>query len=449
MKNCEKQNLTIIFVILTPFINLTISSTEILFIVNNLVIMANFDANRKLLEKILSSQEFSSSKIYQSYLTYLVEALENEKSLKEATIAIDVFGRDSDFNPAEDTIVRSHTYTLRKKLDNYYLSEGKEDRTRLEIPKGHYDVQFVPVEKKYNNYTLSRKNIRILVPWLISLVLIIFLVYMFTEANTLKQELSHYKSLSYDDPIWKDFIQSDLPVMIVPGDHIFYTDYFERFGRELTVRDYIINSEEELDSLSKSHPQFNIRRSIEPYFPYHSLWSLPPVLFTLFSGKKQPILRKSSDISPQILDEYNFIFIGSIKTLYIFKHTLSKSNFSYQIAPHKINYQHPDSNYVKSYKTNLHSEGLNEDLVLALKLPGPANNSILIIASYHSLGAPEIANILTDYEKRQELERIFQEKFGKVPQYFEILFRVTGIDKTAYSNQILICNEIHSDRLDQ
>ena len=121
----------------------------------------------------------------------------------------------------------------------------------------------------------------------------------------------------------------------------------------------------------------------------------------------------------------------------------------HRLPPHKINYQHPDSNYVKSYKTNLHSEGLNEDLALALKLPGPANNSILIIASYHSLGAPEIANILTDSEKRQELEQIFREKFGKVPQYFEILFRVTGIDKTAYSNQILICNEIHSDGVDQ
>jgi hypothetical protein len=410
--------------------------------------MANSSANRKLLEKILSSQEFAGSKIYESYLTYLVEALENEKSLKEITIAIDVFGRDSDFNPAEDTIVRSHTYTLRKKLDNYYHNEGKDDRTRLEIPKGHYDVQIVPVEKKYANISISRKNIGTIIPWLTILILIVVLVFLIKKTNSLQQELTHYQSLPYDDPIWKDFIQSDLPVMIVPGDHIFYTDYFERFGRELTVRDYIINSDEELDSLIKSHPQFNIRRSIEPYFPYHSLWSLQPVLFTLFSGKKQPILRKSSDISPQILDEYNFIFIGSIKTLYIFKHTLSKSNFSYQIAPHKINYHDPDSNYVKSYQTNLHSEGPNEDLVLALKLPGPANNSILIIASYHSLGAPEIANILTDSAKRQELEQIFREKFGKVPQYFEILFRVTGIDKTAYSSQILICNEIHSDRLD-
>ena len=71
----------------------------------------------KLLEKILKSKEFSHSKIYQSYLTYLVESSRKGKDLKETVIAIEVFGKDASFNPAEDTIVRSHTYTLRKKLE--------------------------------------------------------------------------------------------------------------------------------------------------------------------------------------------------------------------------------------------------------------------------------------------------------------------------------------------
>jgi len=44
--------------------------------------------------------------------------------------------------------------------------------------------------------------------------------------------------------------------------------------------------------------------------------------------------------------------------------------------------------------------------------------------------------------KRTELENRFRKKYGKVPQYFEILFRVTGIDKTAYNSEILVCNEI-------
>ena len=96
----------------------------------------------------------------------------------------------------------------------------------------------------------------------------------------------------------------------------------------------------------------------------------------------------------------------------------------------------------KIFETSLHSRGPNEDLVLALKLPGPADNSIFIIASYHSLGAPEIVNYLINQKTRGELERSLREKFNEVPRYFEILFRVTGIDKTAYNTDILVLNKL-------
>jgi len=43
------------------------------------------------------------------------------------------------------------------------------------------------------------------------------------------------------------------------------------------------------------------------------------------------------------------------------------------------------------------------------------------------------------------VEQKFIEKYQKVPKYFEILSRVTGIDKTAYSTEMLIYNEILAD----
>ena len=109
--------------------------------------------------------------------------------------------------------------------------------------------------------------------------------------------------------------------------------------------------------------------------------------------------------------------VGSIKTMYDLKHTLSKSHFSFEIAPHRIIYTPSDSSNVQIFSTNLHSTGPNDDLVLALKLPGPTNNSIFIIASYHSLGAPEITNYLVSTSKRKELERIFMEKYQNILKF--------------------------------
>ncbi|GAB4374921.1 MAG: hypothetical protein Kow0042_19900 [Calditrichia bacterium] len=403
--------------------------------------MISKSAKAALLEKILASQEFSGSKIYQTYLTYLVQASEEGRSLKETTIAMEVFGKDADFNPAEDTIVRSHTYTLRKKLESYYYNEGKEDRYRLEIPKGHYEVQFCPRKEK----RVTLEKIKRSYPWIITSICLLVVLLLWMYNHDLRNQLKQYQVIDPEDPIWKEFIQSELPIMVVPGDHIFYTEYSQRFGRELTIRDYTINSLQELDSLKAAYSDFDIRRSDEPYFPYHSIWSIPPILNVLFSGNQKPIFRKSLDISPQILDEYNFIFIGSIKTLYTFRHTMTKSHFTYRIAPHIITYSNPDSGRTQTFSTSLHSLGLNEDLVLVLKLPGPAGNIIFIIASYHSLGAPEIADYLTSISKRTELDNLFYRRYGHIPKYFEILFRVTGIDKTAYHSEILICNKISGE----
>lgn len=398
--------------------------------------------HKKTLEKILNSSEFSTSKLYQTYLAYLVNAAEQGQSPKETTIAIEVFGKDASFNPAEDTIVRSHTYTLRKKLESYYYKEGKEDKYRLKIPKGHYKVEFAPVSEDDG---LPDNRIRLLARsagMLILIVLCALLAVLWIHNRALESDLNRYRIIDLNDPIWKEYLQSDLPILIVAGNHFFFNEYDDRYQQIVSIRHPKINDIEDFQVL---YPGETVTPSPEPYFPYHSIWSLPPILCMLYSVNKTPILRKSSDISPQILKEYNIIFEGSIKTLYALKHTLLKSHFQFEILPHRIIYTPPEGDPAQVFETTLHSEGPNEDLVLALKLPGPSNNAIFIIASYHSLGAPEIANYLINARLRSDLENQFMERYNRIPDYFEILFRVSGIDKTAYNTEILVFNEIPGD----
>ncbi|MEJ2545637.1 MAG: hypothetical protein P8Y99_16355 [Calditrichaceae bacterium] len=404
--------------------------------------MLNDTARQKLLEKIVNSQEFISSSIYGNFLTYLVNSSLEGKNLKETTIAIDVFGKDESFNPAEDTIVRSHTYTLRKKLERYYFTEGKHDKYRVKIPKGHYQVKFV--EATDNLYSATY-----ILGWLkkhfyifIILTLLVIIAIQYFQNLSIHDKLEKYHIINQDDPIWKEYLNSKMPILLITGNHFFFNIYDEKYNRQWGIRDPFINSDEDLELFKTKYPDTSIQVSPEPYFPYHSIWTLPPILSILYSANQKPILRKASSISPQILDEYNIIYVGSIKTMYDLKHTLSKSHFNFEIAPHKIIYTPPDSTSSQIFKTNLHSSGPNDDLVLALKLPGPSDNSIFIISSYHSLGAPEITNYLISTNKRKELEKIFMDKYQKIPDYFEVLFRVIGIDKTAYETKILICNAI-------
>ena len=102
------------------------------------------DQIRDQLDRVLNSAEFAESARLKDLLRYLVtESLDGRGGrLKGYIIGIDVFERGEDFNPDSDTIVRVQAGRLRSKLKTYYLTEGKNDAVRIELPKGTYKPQF-------------------------------------------------------------------------------------------------------------------------------------------------------------------------------------------------------------------------------------------------------------------------------------------------------------------
>ena len=98
------------------------------------------DRVRDSLEKILKSRPFHQSETLTRFLRYVVEhALgKSGEKLKEYTLGVDVFGRGAEFDPRFDSIVRVEASRLRSRLAEYYAAEGKNDRVRIELPKGTY-----------------------------------------------------------------------------------------------------------------------------------------------------------------------------------------------------------------------------------------------------------------------------------------------------------------------
>lgn len=77
-------------------------------------------------------------------LTFLIEeALAGRAdTLKGYAIGLAVFGRDENFDPQSDPIVRLEARRLRHDLDSYYIAEGARNPIRISIPKGQYAPKF-------------------------------------------------------------------------------------------------------------------------------------------------------------------------------------------------------------------------------------------------------------------------------------------------------------------
>ena len=103
------------------------------------------EQERAELAGVLGTEIFKRSPKLSRLLSYLCDKYFNGEGdeLKEYSIAVDVLGRDTEFDPQLDAVVRVDTHHLRKRLKQYYASEGSSHRLQIIIPTGQYTPKFV------------------------------------------------------------------------------------------------------------------------------------------------------------------------------------------------------------------------------------------------------------------------------------------------------------------
>ncbi|CDX31671.1 conserved hypothetical protein [Mesorhizobium sp. SOD10] len=97
-------------------------------------------AVRETLERLLASETFGRSERARRLLRYLVEREQAGEAdrLKGISIAMDVFGKDGDFDASTDAVVRVQAGRLRELLEQYFANEGVAEPVRIAIPRGGY-----------------------------------------------------------------------------------------------------------------------------------------------------------------------------------------------------------------------------------------------------------------------------------------------------------------------
>ena len=103
-------------------------------------------AERAELDTVLASGILGRSNYVVKLLTFVCEKYfcDQGADVKEYSIAVQALGRSPDFDPQADTIVRVTAHSLRKRLEEYYRTEGAEHEIHICIPPGRYLPNFVP-----------------------------------------------------------------------------------------------------------------------------------------------------------------------------------------------------------------------------------------------------------------------------------------------------------------
>lgn len=388
------------------------------------------------LDQVLRSQCFRNTPSSRRLLQYLADhaARGDLDQLKEYTVGVDAFGKPTGYDPRQDSTVRIQVGRLRKKLFEYYETEGKADPWRLSVPKGRFGLDCVERDAAVAPPELDEE-----VPGLedaptgqrpfwkaVAIALGCALAGLI--AFVLFRPAATGPIWSDDlEALWEPFLQSKRPVVIAVGSPLFL-----QFENKTLYRDPAI---EKWEDLLRSPNLGAVRAALgnadsRPAFYYAAIGEVnASLLIGSRLGNRIPAMSlvRSSQLQWQQMADANVVYLGPPR---FFRERLGNLPVSLAIveSPGAFQNQHPQPGEQEYYAYRDSAAYFAEDgeaYVLITRAAGPAGRSdILAFASNSTFARAGAVDAFTSPALARTLVGKLREGSAAMPRYFQILLRV-------------------------
>lgn len=388
-----------------------------------------------IVSQILDSPDFKDAKRYQDLLNYLVKASISGEQIKEITIAHEIFGKNSNFDPGEDPTVRVYISNLRKKLEHYYLTSKDVFSYKVDIPKGHYVVEFIPVKPKTHSDQRGRYQAYFYIPVILVLITIILIQFFYKNPTNVVEK----NTVSFN-PVWSEFLMpNSLPTLVVLGDYLFLYEKNKSASGGYFVRDARINSEDDYIQLIRKNPdlinQFSILNFT--YLRPSATWSYAEVFRVLNNSPNKITLKLASQFKWEDFQSHNVVFIGSFKTLYELNKFFPKLNIKFDAYPPLLNILNEQGDTLESFDPHdLVGGNYQKDYGVIFKEKGPNNNVILFLMGFDEVGVIEASKASADPNFVSKLKERYMFEQSDSSWFFELIIEVEGIHQTGFESKI-------------
>ncbi len=388
---------------------------------------------RDILNKILSSEEFSHSTKSQELLKYLFDASLRNYDLNEITIASEFFGKKTNFDPLEDASIRVYISHIRKRLAHYYLTEGNNDKIQIDIPKGKYAVRFR--ERKLTNIKSLKTRITKLIFPILTILLLFTVAYLWFRNTQIQKKIN---IIPKDNSIWTEFLKSKTPTTIVIGDYFFLYYHRQDDHRRINVRDPKINSPEEFRNyLEKGKDNENILHPlVHTYLRPNAIWGLVELLPILRTFESSFHIKLASELVWEDITSHNIIFLGTFKTMYILKPLLEKANIDFSIYPFHLHLYNEKGEEIQRFDHTMDFDTRKFiDYGLITKFIGPNNTTIMLITGFDQGGVIQASREISKPAFPARLYEYSNTQLKK-PFYFKAILGVKGFQRADLSSKI-------------
>ena len=353
---------------------------------------------------------------------------------KEAEIALAVFGKTGPDSMRDDPVARVYIHRLRKRLDDFYLRHGTPNGVRLDIPKGDYRIACSHGDAKDANLAAETQVEPELVSeappqrkmrWgLIAAGLAVLAIGGNIAAWSIfaNRPAAESKQLA-ESGMWAEIAKSNRPLLIVVGDYYMFGEYEERTKLKRLIRDFAINSKEDLANSQWSNPKDFDRYSdvALQYLPASAAFALADLAPLIREGRKVQVTL-SSNMPLDRLKTDDIIYVGLLSGLGPLRDPVFSTS---RFALGKSYDQIIDVKAGRAYNSEAFlaapSDEMYRDYGFFSSFAGPTGNRIVILSGSRDTAVMGVAEAVTQMDRLARVET-------KTPKEgdFEALFEVKG-----------------------
>ncbi len=397
---------------------------------------------RQICDRIVKSGELGRSRTYAAILEYLADHAIAGTIPKEISIAIDVLGRESNFDVGKDSIVRVHIYHLRTKLNTYFARQGHLEKYRLSIPKGQYMLAITendpvaadaavpalaasPEPAIAGEPAVRRRNYT---PWLAAVAILILLANFLTRVGQPKAEVATNPFLS--SRLWQPLLDDNAPILILIGDYYIMGEKNEHGDVLRMVREFDINSPAELAASQTAGANSKYLNLELGYTPTSTAKALAQVM-KVFGAQSQRIkVKMTSELNTRDLVGSHIIYLGLLSGM----RGLNDLMFAASGLGLGATYDdliNLDTDLVYNSSSGLSGKASYHDYGMLSTFPSPGGTQFVLLAGMRDEGLANLAEEVTTPNKLAALEQTVALDSKQTPA-FEALYEVRGYDNTNF-----------------
>ncbi len=387
---------------------------------------------------------------------YLVTRSGEERSPKEAEIALAVFGKSDSDAMRDDPVARVYIHRLRKRLDEFYLRHGMPGGVRLDIPKGDYRIvcidpvaNTVPALPGVASGEVSPQAVAPGVQprkfrWRVIAAAAAALLVAGNIGAWAVLAGKPAQTTIADTAMWSDIAHSKRPLLVVVGDYYMFGEYENQVSLKRLIRDFAINSKEDLVRQYRNDPaQFDRYSDVAlQYLPASAAYALTDLAPIMKDGRDVQVVL-ASELTPDRLKSSDIIYVGLLSGMGALRDPVfAQSKFRFGESFDEIVDRTSGKHYVSEAFLAAPSDTMYRDYGFFSTFEGPSGNRIAILSGSRDTAVMGVAEKLTQVDSLEKL----REKLTNAKD-FEALFEVKGQKHVNLETHVLASYELDSSSI--